>query len=95
MEGMARSQTRDAPINIRVLPAQKALLDRAAAVRGKSRTDFIMEAACEAAENVLLDQRYFGLEASAFKTFERALAAPVKNNPALRRLLTGRAPWDG
>lgn len=91
---MARSQTRDAPINIRALPVQRALLDQAAAARGKSRTEFILEAACEAAENVLLDQRYFGLEPNAFKAFERALSAPVKDNPALKRLLTEPAPWD-
>ena len=91
---MPRSQTRDAPINIRALPAQKALLDQAAAASGKSRTEFILEAACDAAENLLLNQRYFGLEPSAFETFERALTAPVEDNPALRRLLGEPAPGD-
>ena len=91
---MARTQTRDAPINLRALSAQRALLDQAAAVRGQSRTEFILAAACEAAENVLLDQRFFGLEASAYKAFERALEAPVKDNAALRRLVTESAPWE-
>ena len=91
---MPRSQIRDAPINIRALPAQRDLLDQAAAASGKSRTEFILEAACDAAENLLLNQRYFGLEPSAFEAFERALTAPVKDNPTLRRLLTERAPWD-
>ncbi len=90
---MARTQTRDAPINLRALSTQKALLDQAAATRGQSRTEFILEAACEAAENVLLDQRFFNLEASAYKAFERALEAPVKDNAALRRLLAESAPW--
>lgn len=91
---MPRSQTRDAPINIRALPAQRDILDQAAAASGKSRTEFILEAACDAAENLLLNQRYFGLEPGAFEAFERALTAPVKDNPALRRLLTEPAPWD-
>lgn len=90
---MPRSQTRDAPINIRALPAQRDILDQAAAASGKSRTEFILEAACDAAENLLLNQRYFGLEPSAFEAFGRALTAPVKDNPALRRLLTEPSPW--
>ncbi len=91
---MARTPIRDAPINLRALSAQRTLLDQAAAARGQSRTEFILAAACEAAENVLLDQRFFNLEASAYRAFERALEAPVKDNAALRRLVTESAPWE-
>ncbi|MGH8225480.1 MAG: DUF1778 domain-containing protein [Gammaproteobacteria bacterium] len=91
---MNNPQTRTAPINLRALPAQKALLDRAAAARGKNRTEFVLEAACAAAENVLLDQCLFRLDARAWRAFERALEAPVKKNPALRRLLAEPAPWE-
>jgi uncharacterized protein (DUF1778 family) len=91
---MNDTQMRTASINLRALPAQRALLDRAAASRGKNRTEFILEAACEAAENVLLDQCLFRLDARAWQAFERALDAPVKDNPALRRLLAEPVPWE-
>jgi uncharacterized protein (DUF1778 family) len=48
-------------INLRVSRNQKALIDRAAEVQGRSRSDFMLEAACREAESVLLDQRYFYL----------------------------------
>ena len=85
---------REAPINLRALPAQRALIDRASQLTGKSRTDFVLEAACREAENVLLDQRLFILDEAGFAAFEAALSAPVKDNPALRRLLTTPAPWE-
>lgn len=91
MQSTAKKQ---APINLRALPAQRLLIDRASKVTGKSRTDFVLEAACREAENVLLDQRLFILDEEGFAAFEAALAAPVKDNPALRSLLTTPAPWE-
>jgi uncharacterized protein (DUF1778 family) len=91
MSNIAKRQT---PINLRALPAQRALIDRASKVLGKTRTEFVLEAACREAENVLLDQRLFVLGDEAYAAFEAALAAPVKDNPALRRLLTTPAPWE-
>ena len=41
---------RTAPINLRALPAQRDLIDQAAAAQGKSRSDFMLEAACARAE---------------------------------------------
>jgi uncharacterized protein (DUF1778 family) len=91
---MSRTETRTAPINLRALPTQRALLDQAAATRGKNRTEFILEAACEAAENVLLDQRLFRLDEKAWRSFECALEAPIEKNAALYRLLSEPAPWE-
>jgi uncharacterized protein (DUF1778 family) len=70
------------------------LIDRASQICGKSRTDFVLEAACREAENILLDQRLFLLDKQAFADFEAALSAPVKDNPALRKLLATPAPWE-
>lgn len=91
---MARSATREATINLRALSTQKSLIDKAASALGKNRSDFMLEAACREAENVLLDQRLFQLDPAAYSAFEDALNAPVKNNPALRRLLSAPAPWE-
>ena len=91
---MAKSATREAPINLRAHKSQRSLIDKAASAVGKSRSDFMLEAACRAAENILLDQRLFQLDAKAFHAFENALNAPVKDNPELRRLLATPAPWE-
>jgi uncharacterized protein (DUF1778 family) len=90
----AKQSLRTAPINLRVRPAQRELIDRAAQILDLPRTDFMLEAATRAAENVLLDQRLFMLDKSSYQAFEKALNAPVAENPALRRLLATRAPWE-
>lgn len=91
---MPSSAKREAPINLRALPAQRQLIDRACQLSGRKRTEFVLEAACREAENILLDQRLFALDDEAYAAFEAALATPVKDNPALRRLLTTPAPWE-
>jgi uncharacterized protein (DUF1778 family) len=91
---MAHSATRTAPINLRALDSQRNLIDRAAALLGKNRSDFMLEAACREAENVLLDQRLFMLDQTNFDAFNQALDAPVKDNPALRKLMTRKSPWE-
>ena len=51
-------------INIRALHAQRDLIDRAAVILKKSRFDFMLNASCNEAKNVLLDQRLFILNNS-------------------------------
>ena len=86
---------RDAPINLRALPQQRDLIDQAASALGKNRSDFMLEAACERAQSVLLDQVFFRLDADKFDQFVALLDAPPQPNPGLERLLTVKAPWDG
>jgi len=81
-------------INLRASRNQKALIDRAAEVLGRSRSDFMLDTACREAESVLLDRRYFTLSDEAFKRFTSILDSPPKDNPRLRRLLQTKAPWD-
>ena len=91
---MAHSAPRTAPINLRARDSQRNLIDAAANLLGKNRSDFMLEAACREAENVLLDQRLFGLNEVQFNAFTQALEAPVKDNPALRELMARKAPWE-
>jgi len=91
---MPRTATRTAPINLRARESQRNLIDAAAQVLGKNRSDFIIETVCREAERVLLDQRLFNLDAEAFDAFCHALNAPAGNNEALRALLSRKAPWD-
>ena len=91
---MPAAMKREVPINLRALPTQRQLIDRACVVSGKKLTNFVLDAACKEAENILLDQRLFSLDEDAFAAFEAALAAPVKEIPALRLLLASKAPWE-
>ena len=91
---MTQTQNRAAPINIRARTTQRNLIDKAAAMLNKNRSDFMLEAACREAENVLLDQRLFLADDKAWQTFEALIDAPVKDNPALRKLLNDKAPWE-
>jgi uncharacterized protein (DUF1778 family) len=47
---------RDALINLRALPKQRDLIDHAVHLLGKNRSDFMLEAACERARAIMLDQ---------------------------------------
>jgi len=91
---MAETQNRAAPINIRARSTQRNLIDKAAAMLNKNRSDFMLEAACREAENVLLDQRLFLVDDNAWQAFETLIDAPVKDNPALQKLLHDKAPWE-
>jgi uncharacterized protein (DUF1778 family) len=84
---------RAAAINLRALPKQRDLIDHAATLLGKNRSDFMLEAACERAQAVLLDQVYFALDGERFKQFLDALDAPPEANPGLERLLAVKVPW--
>lgn len=48
----------------------------------------------EAAENALLDQRIFRVDAACYAAFVAHLDAPVEPTAALRRLLSTRSPWE-
>ena len=84
---------RDAAINLRALPQQRDQIDKAATLRGKKRSDFMLEAACDKAQSVLLDQVFFSLDDAKFKQFTAMLDAPLQPNPGLERLLAVKAPW--
>jgi uncharacterized protein (DUF1778 family) len=81
-------------INLRVSAEQKALIDRAASRLGKSRTEFMLDSAREAAENTLLDQRLFLLDDSRYAEFIACLDAPVEPTEALKKVLTAPSPWE-
>lgn len=85
---------RDAAINLRALPEQRDLIDQAASALGKNRSDFMLEAACERAQYVLLDRVFFSLDADKFEQFLAVLDAPPTPNVGLERLMAIKAPWD-
>jgi uncharacterized protein (DUF1778 family) len=88
------SQTRDVTINIRAKQNQRDLIDRAAEVQGKSRSEFMIESAYKKAQDVLLDRSFFGLDELKFKQFLALLDTPPTRNEKLHTLLTNSSPWD-
>jgi uncharacterized protein (DUF1778 family) len=91
---MSTDASRSAVVNLRLQAQARELIDRAAAALGKSRTEFMVEAARREAESVLLDRCYFTLDEKSFAAFKAALDKPPADNPRLRRLLRTPAPWD-
>lgn len=85
---------RDVAINLQALPEQRDLIDHAVSLLGKSRSDFILEAACERAQAVVLGQLFFSLIDDKFRQFNDLLDAPTRSNPGLESLLTVKAPWS-
>ncbi|WP_066341343.1 type II toxin-antitoxin system TacA family antitoxin [Azohydromonas lata] len=81
-------------INVRAPAEVRELIDRAAALSGKTRTDFMLEASSEKARQVLLDRTLFQLNEAQLQAFEALMDAPLKDNEAVRRLLSSRAPWE-
>src|SRR5215472_4779785 len=81
-------------INIRVKPAERALIDQAAAMQGKSRTDFMLDASRRAAEETLLDQTLLRVDRATYDRFVELLDAPPCPNAQLRKLMQTKAPWD-
>jgi len=85
---------RAAAINLRTLPEQRELIDYAAKLLGKNRSDFMLEAACEHARSVLIDQVFFGLDAEKFQRFNAIVDAPLTDNKGLERLMAVKTPWE-
>jgi uncharacterized protein (DUF1778 family) len=89
-----RAGTKRETLNIRIKPAVRGLIDRAAALTGKNRTDFVLDAAQHAAENAILDRTVFVLSPKAYAGFVARLDSPPKPNERLRRSLKAPAPWE-
>ena len=86
--------SRPSVINLRAPAAKRELIDQAARAQGKSRTEFMLDAASEKAQQVLLDRTVFVLDAKRHRQFAEALDAPLKNSKALAKLLARKALWE-
>lgn len=81
-------------INIRARAPQRDLIDQAAHRMGRSRSEFMLDAACRQAEDVLLDQTFFAVDKHTFAEFQILLDQPLPATDKLRRLLKTKAPWE-
>lgn len=79
---------------MRLPEADIAIIDRAANLRGRSRTDFVREAAVRAAEDVLMETAPIRMSPAGFKAFMDALSKPASAVPELIELFQRTAPWE-
>jgi uncharacterized protein (DUF1778 family) len=93
MKAPAISPSRES-LNLRVTTSIRNLIDRAAQSAGKTRTDFVLEAACRAAQDVLLEQTVFMVDSATYAAFQARLDAPAKQNEALAKTMRAKAPWS-
>ncbi|GAB1389498.1 MAG: hypothetical protein AMXMBFR78_30910 [Rubrivivax sp.] len=91
----AGSTARTARLGLRATPEQEAVLRRAAEVAHKSLTDFILDAACRAAEEALLDQRLFMVSGRQYQAILDLLDRPESDSPGLVDLFSRRPVWAG
>lgn len=91
---MAAPAIRDKNINLRATPAQKALLERAAASAGVTRTAFVLDASLRRAEAVLADLSRFELPAAQMNRFLKSLDTPLPDLAALKKLLSRKSRWE-
>lgn len=94
LEQKQAPHSRDIKINIRAQQNQRDLIDRAAQAQGKSRSDFMLESACQKAQDVLLDQTFFLLNEAKYQEFLARLDAEPVLNEKLQTLLKTPAPWE-
>jgi uncharacterized protein (DUF1778 family) len=81
-------------INLRIEAHTRQLIDDAAAVLGKTRTDFMIDSARKVAIDVLLDQRLFVLDPERYDAFVYALDNPPAPGPKLRSLFRRAPAWE-
>ena len=82
-------------INLRVSPQDRRLIDRAAMMAGKNRSEFMLNAARLAAEEVLLDKVLFRVDIKVFDELVAYLDKPPAANAGLRKVMRTTPPWQG
>lgn len=91
-----KSEAREALINIRAKTSQRDLIDMAASPVSKSRTDFVLEAECREAQDMLLDKHLFVLSDQQYDAFLFELDAPITADRQVRidALMGRKSPWE-
>ncbi|MBU3725078.1 MAG: DUF1778 domain-containing protein [Burkholderiaceae bacterium] len=89
----ATANPRSARLGLRATPEQEVVLRRAAQAAHKSLTDFILDAAYQAAEQTLLDQRLFMVSGSQYQALLKMLDRPESDNRGLADLFSRKSVW--
>lgn len=81
------------PVNLRVRTDIRALIDTAARIQGKTRSDFMIDASRRAAEEALLDQTLLRVDQETYDHFVAVLDQPP-GGPGFERLMRAPKPWS-
>ena len=90
----ASPKRKDHPLSMRLPEGDIAIIDRAADLRGRSRTDFVREAAVRAAEEVLMESTLVRMSPEGFEAFVQAVSAPSAPVAEMVASLRRKAPWE-
>ena len=85
---------KEARVQLRMSALQKDVISRAADLKQTTMTNFMVEQAFHAAQQILADQTHFYLSPEKWDEFCAALDAPPRELPALRRLLMEPSVFD-
>lgn len=88
-----KAKRKEYPLSMRLPEADIVVIDRAASMRGRSRTDFVREAAVRAAEEVLMESTLVRMSEDEFAAFMAAITAPAQAVPEMVELFRRKAPW--
>lgn len=91
MAAATQPKSRTRTFSLRATPRQQQLIKAAAERQGRSATDFILQSACEKAEQALTDQTTFVLNDKQWKLFMSALDRPPRIIPQIRKLFSERS----
>ena len=83
-----------AQVNFRMKDERLALIDRAAAIRGVTRTEFVLRSSEAAAIEALNERPVIALDDETYAAFVAALDAPVEPNDRLLELFARRPLWE-
>lgn len=78
-------QSRGARLEARISPAQKSVLQRAAALSGRTLSEFVVASAQEAASKVIQDHEMIRLSRAEQTAFVKTLLAPAAPGAGLRK----------
>lgn len=88
------AKRKEHPLSMRLPESDIAIIDRAASLRGRSRTDFVRDAAVRAAEDVLMETSPIRMSAARFRAFVAALSGPATPVAEMVELFRRPAPWE-
>ncbi len=85
---------REHPVSMRLAETDVATIDRAASLRGRSRTEFMRDAAVRAAEEVLMENAMIRMSPDGFSAFVEALSGAAQPAPEMVELFRKKAFWE-
>jgi len=94
MPTLSKAVSKRETLNIRIKPEDRSFIDRAAKIRGKNRTDFILDAVRVAAEEALLEQSMIMASPEVYAKFIALLDMPPRINERLQKTMQTAAPWE-